>query len=247
MKHRALLTLLLVLRIISFPQGIDAQQPSENYIAVGHGMKVRLALQTPLNTKLNEVGDPVRAVLYDDLLVDGHLVLNRGTEFLGLVTHVKPAGRPLKQSQLALTFNRVRTSYGLEEISTVITAIDDAAGDRKLKGDNEGVVTGGRSGGKTVENIYKGATIGSAGGLAVVLLGKGSGGAATAGGATILGAMAAGVLLTKGEDIKLMRGTILRIQFERPITLPVLQRPDDDQENLNHDQVDSEDPLNEKL
>ncbi|MCS6805371.1 MAG: hypothetical protein RMM98_01145 [Acidobacteriota bacterium] len=222
MRYGVLLPLALVFGMSAFAQEAKENQLSETQARVEPGVKIRLALQTPISTRLNEVGDPVRAVLYDDLLINGRLVLARGTEFLGNITHVKPAGRPLKRAELALTFNRVKTSYGLEEVSTVITAVDDQVGDRKLKGDSEGVVRGGRGGGNTVENIYKGATIGSAGGLAVILLGKGSGGAATAAGTTILGAMAAGVLLTKAEDIRLARGTILRVQFDRSISLPFL-------------------------
>lgn len=222
MRYGILLPLILVLRVSTFAQEPNEGRLSGNQAHIEPGVKIRLALQTPLSTKLNEVGDPVRAILYDDLLINGRLVLARGTEFLGNITHVKAAGRPLKRAELALTFNRVKTSYGLEEISTVITAVDDQVGDRKLKGDSEGVVRGERGGGEVVENVYKGATIGSAGGLAVILLGKGSGGAATAGGATIVGAMAAGMLLTKGEDIKLASGTILRVQFERAISLPYL-------------------------
>jgi hypothetical protein len=203
--------------------GVRAQQASGDRVEVGQGVTARLALQTPLSSKLNEVGDSVRAVLYDDLLIDGQIVLERGTEFLGRITHVKPASRGMKQAEMAINFDRVKTSYGLEEVATMITAIDDYGSDRKLKGDGEGVVRGGRNGHGTVDNVYRGGTLGSLGAAAVILIGR-SGGAATAGGVGIAGGMLGGLLMTKGAEIRLDPGTILRVQFERSITLPVIQK-----------------------
>ncbi len=200
-----------------------ARAQSAHQVVVGEGVTVRLALQTPLSSKLNEVGDPVRAVLYDDLYVEGHLVLKRGTEFLGRVTHVKPARRGQRQAEMAIAFDRVKTSYGLEEIATRITAIDDYAHDRKLKGDGEGVVRGGRSAGRTVGNVLRGARLGAYGATAAILLGQ-SRGAARAGGIAVVGGMAGGLLLTKGSEIRLSPGTILRVRFERPMTLPIMDR-----------------------
>lgn len=221
MKHQAKIITLMVILLLT--PSVMTRAQSGDRIEVGQGVTVRLALQTPLSSKLNERGDPVRAVLYDDFLIDGNLVLNRGTEFLGQITHVKPAGRGQKQAEMAISFDRIKTSYGLEPIATVITAIDDFANDRKLKGNEEGVVRGGRDGRRTVDNVYRGGTLGSLGAAAVILIAR-SGGAATAGGAAIAGGMAAGLLLSKGSEIRLEPGTILRVAFERPITLPVIQR-----------------------
>lgn len=222
MRHQTL-TLMTLVMTISLMAGLKAQAQLADQAVVNPGVVVRLALQTPLSSKLSEVGDPVRAVLYDDLLIDGNLVLPRGTEFLGRVTHVKSAGRGQKQAEMAITFDRVKTSYGLEPIATVLTAIDDYAGDRKLKGDGEGVVRGGRDARQTVDNVIRGAHIGSAGAAAVILIGR-SGGAATAGGIAIAGGMVGGLLLSKGSEIRLEPGAILRVQFERPLRLPILQR-----------------------
>jgi hypothetical protein len=196
---------------------VPAQSPQD--VVVTEGVVVRVALQTPLSSKLSEVGDPVRAVLYDDLIVDGTLVLERGAEFLGRVTHVKPAGRALKRAEMAIVFNRLKTPYGLEEIATALHAVDDHARDKKLKGDAEGVVRGDRNAGEALGNVRTGAEIGSAGAVGTILIGQSSG-AYTAAGIGLLGAMGAGLLLSKGGEIKLPPGTILRVRFERPIKLP---------------------------
>lgn len=206
--------------LISFVSLSPAQSPSPQNVMVPQGTILRLSLQTPVSTNISEVGDPVRAVLYDDVFVGSDLALDRGTEFFGRVSHVKPARRGQRQSELAITFDRMATSYGEESIKTILTAIDDWGSDKKTKSDEEGVARGGRSGGRTLDNVWRGATIGTAAGTAVVLIGR-SGGAATAAGVGIAGTLAAAVLLTKGGDLKLNPGTILRVRLEQAVELPV--------------------------
>jgi hypothetical protein len=102
----------------------------------------------------------------------------------------------------------------------VVTAIDDFANDEKLKSkDGEGKVGAGRSGGRTARNAGTGAGIGGLGGMIIGAAGGGLAGAAASIG---IGA-AGGVLMTKGNDIKLQEGTILRIRFEREMTIPVFE------------------------
>ena len=180
---------------------------------------MRLALQTPVSTKISEVGDHVRATLSDDLIVEGKLVLERGAEFSGRVTHVKSAGRGQRQSELALVFDRVRTSYGVEPVTTTLVAIDDWQGDRKVRSDEEGVAHGGRSGERTLRNVYRGAHVGMAAGAAIGLI-TGSGKAA---GIVIAGTLGGAVLMTKGEDLRRNPGTILRVRLERALSLPVIR------------------------
>lgn len=180
---------------------------------------VALSLQTALNSRLNEVGDQVSAVLKESVRDrEGRVVIVRGTEFTGRVTLVQPAGRFQKEAKMTVVFDRVHLPYGEETIATIVTAIDDLANEHKLKSkDNEGKVGGGHSDRRTTENLGRGATAGGVSGLVGVLAGVG--GAGMVAGAIIVGAVG-GVLLTKGNDIRLAPGTILRIRFERPLTVP---------------------------
>lgn len=114
---------------------------------------------------------------------------------------------------MTVVFETMRMSYGAEKIATVVTAIDDYANDEKLRSKNdEGKVGGGRSGSKTARNAGIGGGLGSLGGILI----GGIGGVAGGIGGGVLG----GVLTTKGNDIKLEAGTILRIRFEREVSLP---------------------------
>ncbi|HKX33448.1 MAG TPA: hypothetical protein VJ302_37570 [Blastocatellia bacterium] len=188
---------------------------NSNTVVIAHGATAKLSLQSQLSTKINEVGDEVVGVVYESVRAgDGRIAIPRGTEFVGRVTQVQAAKRPQKESSITIIFETMRMPYGEEKIATTVTAIDDYASDEKYKSkDEEGKVGGGRSGERTARNAGLGGGLGgilgsAAGGLGGVLVGAGAG-------------AAGGVLMTKGKDIKLATGTVLRIRFDRDVTLPV--------------------------
>ena len=201
-------------------QGAAQAQAQSDPVVVIEGTQARLSLQTQLSSKLSEVGDQVTAVLYEPVRgQDGRVAIPRGTEFFGRITQVQPARRPQKEATMTVVFDTMRLPYGTEKIATVVVAIDDFGNDEKLKAKNdEGKVGGGRSGSRTARNAGTGAGLGGVGGIIIAAAGGGLGGAAGAAGAGALG----GVLLSKGNDIKLQPGTVLRIRFERPVTLPAI-------------------------
>jgi hypothetical protein len=212
---------LTVLNLAAFAQAEDAQEPKENNIIIAQGTNARLSLQTRVSSKLSEVGDEVQAVLYEAIRTsDGQTAIPRGTEFIGRVTQVQAAKRPQKQATLTIVFETMRMSYGIEKISTVVTAIDDFANDEKYRSkDDEGKVGGGRSGGRTARNAGIGGGLGS---LAGIIGGAAGGGIGAVAGGIGAGAVG-GVLMTKGNDIKLESGTVLRVRFEREVSLPAFE------------------------
>ena len=219
MKHVFLIAL-LAMTMLSW-RGVSQAQAQSDPVVVIEGTQARLSLQTQLSSKLSEVGDQVTAVLYETVRgQDGRVAIPRGTEFIGRVTQVQAARRPQKEATMTVVFDTMRLSYGTEKIATVVVAIDDFGNDEKLKARNdEGKVGGGHSGSRTVRNAGTGAGLGGVGGIIIAAAGGGLGGAAGAAGAGAVG----GVLLSKGNDIKLQPGTVLRIRFERPLTLPALE------------------------
>lgn len=216
MKKIFLFALTMLLSGATFGQST----PGNNAVLT-EGTAAKLSLQTSLSSKLSEVGDQVVATLYEAVRdKNGRVVIPRGTEFIGRVTQVQAAKRPQKQATMTISFETMQMPYGVEKVSTVVTAIDDFANDEKLKSkDGEGKVGAGRSGGRSAKNAGIGAGIGGAGGSIVRATGGGIGGMMGAIGAGAVG----GVLLTKGNDIKLQPGTILRIRFERDTTIPVFE------------------------
>lgn len=196
----------------------EVPAPSGNDIVVAQGSTAKLSIQVRLSSKISEVGDEVTAILYESVRgSDGRVAIPKGTEFFGRVTQVQAAKRPQKEATMTIIFETMRMSYGIEKISTVVTAIDDYANDEKMKAKNdEGKVGAGKSGGRTARNAGIGGGLGSLGGVIIGAAGGGLGGLAGAAGAGVLG----GVLMTKGNDIKLEPGTILRIRFERDVKVP---------------------------
>jgi hypothetical protein len=186
---------------------------------IPEGTPAKVSLQTKLSSKINEVGDEVLGVLYEPVRgSDGRIAIPRGAEFVGRVTQVKAAKKPQKEATMTIVFETMRMPYGIEKIATTILAIDDYANDEKLRSKNdEGQVGGGRSGSRTARNAGIGGSLGALGGL---VLGRGGAGIGAVAGAIGVGA-GTGVLVTKGDDIKLEPGTIFRIRFDRKIELPV--------------------------
>jgi len=191
------------------------------------GTAVQLVLKDHLSSKLNEVGDTFAAELKSPLYADGLLVLPRGAEFLGRVTEVKPASRMQQSSQMTIVFDRVVVPWGEESVSLLLTAIDDWSKDEKLKADDEGKVKGGHNGDATLRNVERGGRLGSLGAASVILIGRGAGagpGVLGAGGGAIAGGMLGGVLMTKGDEVRLSPGTMFRVRFVKPLTLPVVRQ-----------------------
>jgi len=210
------------------PQSAQSAQPETTEpnsgnpnITVAQGTAAKLSLQSQLSSKISEVGDEVIAVLYEPVRsADGRVAIPRGTEFIGRVTQVQAAKRPQKQATMTIVFETMRMAYGTEKVATVVTAIDDYANDEKMRAkDDEGKVGGGKSGSRTAKNAGIGGGIGSLGGVIIGAAGGGVGGVVGGIGGGVLG----GVLMTKGNDIKLAPGTILRIRFERDVALPAFE------------------------
>jgi len=203
----------------------ENKTPDENKspanTTIAEGQLAKLSLQTRLSSKLSEVNDEVTAVLYEPVRAsDGRVAIPRGTEFIGRVTQVQAAKRPQKQATMTVVFDTMRMPYGTEKVAVTVMAIDDYVNDSKMKSkDGEGKVGAGRSGERTAKNAGIGGGLGSLGGVIIGAAGGGLGGFAGGVGAGVLG----GVLMTKGNDIKLEAGTILRIKFERAVTLPAFE------------------------
>lgn len=187
--------------------------------------KAQLTLRSQINSKLNEAGDIITATLAEPIYVDGQMVAQRGTEFRGHITKIARAKRGQRSSHLQIEFDHIVTPSGEVPISAQLVAIDDWDQEVSIKANSKGDLKGGHRGERTIDNVQRGGTIGLSGGI----VGAGLGGAAGASGRFLLGMGAAGVaagmigglLLTKGSDLRAGPGAMLRIKFNRPVTLPV--------------------------
>jgi hypothetical protein len=228
-------TVALALFLASLEQFSLAQDPARDGISVAPQAAIppettiRLVLRSQLNSKLNQAGDVVTATLAEPVYVEGQLLLPRGTEFRGQISKVAKAKRGQRSSHMSIDFDHVMTASGEVPISARVTAIDDWDTEESIKANSKGDLKGGHRGEKTVDNTRRGAQIGLSGGVAGAALGGAAGASGRAvfglGGAGLAAGMIAGFFLTKGSDIRVRPGAILRVKLSKPITLPVTTAP----------------------
>lgn len=200
-------------------------------VVIPEGTEIQLTLSEPLSSKLNDVGDEVVASLRRDVVVDGRTLLRKGIEVIGRVTLAARARRPFKGGRMHITFERIRIDGQEQRLSAVVRSASDFGRDEKVNTSSEGTLKQGVSGGDLLRNVGTAAGIGMIGATIAILasagdrntggfggFGIGRGGAVT--GAAILGgSVVAGVFLTKGKEVRLDSGAIIRIKLERALNV----------------------------
>jgi hypothetical protein len=189
----------------------EPPRPLRRYV-VPTGTKVPLLLINSLSTKQSGEGDRVYLRTAFPILADGRVVIPPGSYVAGTLTHVKRPGRVMGRGELFLRFDSLTLPNGVtRDFRSRVGAIDGQAPgefDRK-----EGKISseGNKSGdARTVgEAAGAGATVG---GLATRTV-AGAGIGAAAGAAAGL----AGVLLSRGPDAILPRGSSLEMVLDRPL------------------------------
>lgn len=232
-KFLLLICLLALVQPIGLAIGlaIGLGQAREQGLVIPEGTELQLTLSDPVSSKLSEPGDEIIATLRRNVVVDGLTLLRQGTEFIGRVTLAESAKRPFKGGRLHLTFERVRIDGREQKLSAIIKSASDFTRDEKVKSDSEGTLKGGKDGAKTLANVGAAAGLGGVGATIIILasaqdrgigglggVGIGQGGA-IAGASVLGGSVVAGLLLTKGKEVKLDQNTIIRLKLERPLNV----------------------------
>ena len=167
---------------------------------LAEGTKLAVRLESALGSDSSRVEDPIEATLIDAVAVDGTEVLAAGSVVRGEVAAVQSAGKVKGRASLALRFGSVSVARG-EERYPIAARLDLVA--PATKGEDAakigvpaagGAIIGGLIGGK------KGAAIGTA-------IGGGAGTAV--------------VLSTRGEEIRLPRGTALSLSLTQAVDVRV--------------------------
>lgn len=212
----------------AFPFGLPQ---SNTPLVIPEGTVIQLSLREPVSSKLSDPGDEVRATVKKDVVVNGAVLLREGTEVFGRVTLAQPAKRPLRGGKLHITFERVRLDVGIDKkLVALVQSASDFNRDEKIGSNSEGTLKGGKSGGDAVRNASMGAGLGGAAAGIVILaghsssstglgLGNVSRGTAVGAAGALGGGLVAGVLLTKGKEVRLDSGTVVRLKLERALAL----------------------------
>jgi len=181
------------------PQTELATRPAQGRppdITVPTGTRVLLSLINEINTKHAQDGDHVYLRTAAPVAVNGRVVIPRGSDVEGVITHTKPAGKVVGKGELFIRFDTLILPNGVSR--------DFRARPPGEEGKVEG---GGKSAdGRTVmEGAGIGATVGA--------ITRGLGGAAVGG----VGGALAGVLLSRNQNVILHAGTHLEMVLDRDL------------------------------
>lgn len=232
MKKKMIVSLcLLALLSSSVPaQTQSSQTTSSKPITIPEGTVIQLKIHEPISSKLSDVGDEVITTVKKDVEVDGVVLLPAGTEVIGRITAAKGAKRPFKGGMLHISFDRVRFDDGsIKKIAAIVQSATDFARDEKIKSNSEGTLKGTKSGGDVLRGASTAIGISSAAAMIIILAGRdggysgfgsGIGGGSAAAAAGVLGGgIITGILLTKGKEVRLDSGAIVRLRLERPLSV----------------------------
>ena len=208
---------LVMLLAVSFVDPLGVLCQDSDKLTIPSGTKFKTRLETPISSKLSEIGDTIIVTLLEPMAIDAQHVLPRGTEMTGKVTFVKRAGKVKGRAEVYALINELTTNYGSEPIQVSIDAADDVANDEKIRTDEEGKLRSNNNLGDDLEDATRGASLGSLG-TTPVAIATDSVGAAIAGPA--VGAIA-GLLLSRGKEVRLPVGTVFRMKFDKDLTVPV--------------------------
>jgi hypothetical protein len=190
--------------------------PSGRYV-VESGTRIPLSLLNSVSTKHSAEGDRVYLETIFPILVNGRVVIPPGSYVAGTITEVKRPGRVKGRGELYLRFDSLTLPNGVtRDFRARVGALDGASSEELDRSEGK-IKSEGNKGGdaRTVgEATAAGASVGVIAGSAAGRAGLGAGiGAAAGATAGMLG-----VLLSRGPDAVLARGTTLEMVLDRPLT-----------------------------
>jgi type IV secretion system protein VirB10 len=191
-------------------------QPQPNEYVVDTGTKVPLTLINSVSTKHSVEGDRVYLQTVYPIMVNGRIVIPPGSYVAGTVTEVKRPGRVKGRGELFLRFDSLTLPNGItRDFRARIGTMDGRANEDFDRAEGK-IKSEGNKGGdaRTVgEAAAAGASIGVIAGGVTGHYGMGAGIGAAAGAAAGL----MGVLLTRGPDAVLAKGSTIEMILDRSL------------------------------
>jgi type IV secretion system protein VirB10 len=181
------------------------------------GTKMPLSLINSISTKHSAEGDRVYLETVFPVLVNGRIVVPVGSYVAGTVTQVKKPGRVKGRGELYVRFDSLTLPNGVtRNFHGRIGSMDGNAKDELDRAEGTVRSEGNKAGdARTVgEAAGAGASVGVIAGSAAGHAGMGAGIGAAAGAAAGM----VGVLLSRGPDAVLARGSTLEMVLDRPIS-----------------------------
>jgi len=183
---------------------------------IPQGSHVLLRLENNVTTRTAREGDYVYLRTATPIAAGGQIVVPEGSYVQGVVTRAVRSGRVKGKAELAIRIDTLTLASGkVIKLSPRLTSVDSEGSEQKVVDSNENEIKQGSSHGADAARVAEVGGGGAAiGGLATRTW-SGAGIGAGVGGAVGL----ATVLLTRGKEVDLRRGSTMDVVFDR--TVPV--------------------------
>jgi hypothetical protein len=181
------------------------------------GTHIPLGLINSVSTKHSVAGDRIYLETVFPIVIDSHIVIPPGSYVTGTVTDVKRPGRIKGRGELYVRFDSITLPNGVTRDFRSRLGSIDARGDERLD-KKEGMIQGDSNKGGDARVIGEAAASGaSIGAIAASAAGHAGLGAGIGGAAGAAGGLA-GVLLTRGPEAVLAKGSTIEMVLDRPLT-----------------------------
>jgi len=200
------------------PQGWRQAEPAKpDSFVIDTGTRIPLSLINSVSTKGSAEGDRVYLETVFPILANGKIVIPPGSYVAGTITEVKRPGRVKGRGELYLRFDSLTLPNGVtRDFRARVGSLDGQSGDELDRREGKIKSEGNKSGDarNVGEATAAGTSVGVIAGSAAGHAGMGAGIGAAAGAAAGL----MGVLLTRGPDVVLARGTTIEMVLDRPLS-----------------------------
>jgi hypothetical protein len=211
----------LLLSVTAFSQDTKLRQrtdpdPQAGILQVDAGTHILLNMINSVSTKQAAIGDRIYLETAFPVLVQNRIVIPQGSWVTGTITEVKRPGRVKGRGVLQVRFDSLTLPNGVTRNFRADLGAIDARSDESLQREGSKVKSGGDKKGDTGTVIgasTAGTVIGSGIGAAAGHAGMGAGvGAATGAAAGLIG-----VLMTRGPDAVLSKGSTVEMVLDHSI------------------------------
>jgi hypothetical protein len=180
---------------------------------IPQGSHVLLRLENSVSTRTAREGDFVYLRTAVPIAANGQIVVPEGSYVQGVVTHSLRSGRVKGKAELAIRIDTLTLPSGkVIKLSPHLNSVDSEGTGQKVDSKENEIKQGSSHGADAARVAELGGTGAAIGGLATRTW-SGAGIGAGAGGAVGL----ATVLLTRGKEVDLHRGSTMDVVFDRAV------------------------------
>ena len=196
------------------PATSPAPNPSSpERLVVPSGTRLPLILHSAITTRNAQAGDPVYLETVFPVVINDKILIPAGSYVQGEIQEAKRPGKVKGRGEIRIRLNTMILPNGYTVSFNAIPSNAGTGGNEST--DSEGKIKGDTDKGTDVGTVLKSTGLGAGIGAIAGQSGKGAGIGAGAGAAVGL----ATVLLTRGPELELPRGTTLDGMLDRPLYL----------------------------